>query len=70
MGLDKQALEKLIGRIFTDEEKIEIRDHQQYAYRWTFLISGLKHPKFIEAASDAIKGRVQKIAAAAQAIAA
>jgi hypothetical protein len=66
--LDIEALEKLTGRTFTDAEREEIRGHQQRAYRWTFLISGLEHPKFVETVSEVSMGGTQKIAAAAQAL--
>lgn len=70
MELDIEALEKSTGRSFTDAEKDEIRTHQQRAYRWTFLVSGLEHPKFVENVGDVTTGGTEKIAAAAQAMAA
>jgi hypothetical protein len=44
--LDLVSLEKAIGRRLNDVEKSEIREAQLKAYRWTFLLSGMTHPKF------------------------
>jgi hypothetical protein len=44
--LDLVSLEKAIGRRVEDSEKAEIREAQLKAYRWTFLLSGMTHPKF------------------------
>ena len=44
--LDLASLEKAIGRRLADSEKAEIREAQLKAYRWTFLLSGMTHPKF------------------------
>ena len=44
--LDLVSLEAAIGRRLSASEKDEIRDAQRKAYRWTFLVSGMTHPKF------------------------
>ena len=44
--LDLASLEKAIGRRLVDSEKAEIAEAQLPAYRWTFLLSGMTHPKF------------------------
>jgi para-aminobenzoate N-oxygenase AurF len=44
--LDLASLESAIGRRLSDSEKAEIREAQLKAYRWTFLLSGMTHPKF------------------------
>jgi len=44
--LDLVSLETAIGRQLNDGEKAEIREAQLKAYRWTFLLSGMSHPKF------------------------
>jgi len=44
--LDLVSLEKVIGRTLADSERAEIREAQLKAYRWTFLLSGMTHPKF------------------------
>ena len=44
--LDLESLQKAIGRTLSDAEKAEITTAQVKAYRWTFLASGMTHPKF------------------------
>jgi hypothetical protein len=62
---DITCLERSIGRILTADEKEEIRTVQQRAYRWTFLVSGLEHPKFAEIINGITVERRDKIASAA-----
>ena len=70
LELDIDALERSIGRVLGDTDKAEIRDAQRRAYRWTFLVSGLEHPKFVEIVDQlTIEGR-DKIATAARALSA
>jgi len=68
--LDLAALEAVTGRTFSEEEKRQIRLAQVRSYRWTFLVSGLQHPKF-ESIIDAVTptGR-QRIAAAVESLSA
>jgi hypothetical protein len=68
--LDIDALAAASGRAFSDAEREEIRTHQQRAYRWTFLASGLEHPKFVSIVGQLTTGGEAKIAATAQALAA
>lgn len=68
--LDIDALEKASGRSFTPGQRNEIRVHQLRAYRWTFLVSGLEHPAFIEVVAQLSAAGEEKIAAAAKALAA
>jgi hypothetical protein len=68
--LDIDALERAAGRAFTDDERDEIRAHQQRAYRWTFLVSGLEHPKFVRIIEQLTTKGNEKIAAAARALSA
>ena len=46
LEMDIVALEQSTRRSLSEAEKTEIRVEQQRAYRWTFLVSGLQHPKF------------------------
>jgi hypothetical protein len=46
------------------------RAHQQHAYRWTFLVSGLQHPNFVPIVSQLTTTGEDKITAAAHALAA
>lgn len=68
--LDIETLERRAERTFTDVERQEIRSHQQRAYRWTFLVSGLQHPKFVRIVEQLTNEGTEKIAAAAEALAA
>jgi P-aminobenzoate N-oxygenase AurF len=68
--LDIDALERATGRAFTGTERDEIRAHQQRAYRWTFLVSGLEHPKFVRIIEQLTTTGNEKIAAAARALSA
>ncbi len=44
--LDLDSLQKAIGRTLSAAEKAEITQAQIKSYRWTFLASGMTHPKF------------------------
>jgi hypothetical protein len=68
--LDIDALQTVTGRSFTDDERDDIRAHQQRAYRWTFLVSGLEHPNFVGIVGELTAAGQGKIAAAAQALSA
>jgi hypothetical protein len=68
--LDIEALEKATGRVFTDDQREEIRTHQRRSYRWTFLVSGLQHPNFVRIVEQLTTTGPGKLAAAAQALAA
>jgi hypothetical protein len=68
--LDIDALQVATGRSFTEPERNEIRTHQQRAYRWTFLVSGLQHPNFVRILEQLTAGGAEKVAQAATALAA
>ena len=68
LDLDIDALERSIGRVLTADDKEEIRAAQQRAYRWTFLVSGLEHPKFVEIVSGLTVDGHDKVASAALAL--
>jgi hypothetical protein len=70
LDLDIDALERSIGRVLSEADKGEIRSAQQRAYRWTFLVSGLEHPKFVEIVERLTVDGPDKIAAAAHALSA
>ncbi len=50
--LDLASLEKAIGRTLSEEERAEIKRATQRAYRWTFIVSGLEHPNFVQIVSE------------------
>ena len=68
--LDIDTLERVTGRTFDDDEQDEIRTHQRRAYRWTFLVSGLQHPRFVQVVAQVTTEGTGKIAAAARALSA
>jgi hypothetical protein len=68
--LDIDALQAATGRAFTESERDEIRSHQQRAYRWTFLVSGLEHPSFVAIVEQLTASGADKIAQAATALSA
>jgi hypothetical protein len=68
--LDIDALQVATGRTFTAPEREEIRTHQQRAYRWTFLVSGLEHPNFVQIVEQLTTAGSAKLAQAATALAA
>jgi hypothetical protein len=68
--LDIESLEALTGRTFTDEERNEIRTAQQHSYRWTFLVSGLEHARFVEIVQELTTQGMPKLDAVTGALAA
>ena len=70
LDMDIETLKAVTGREFHDTELAEIRLHQQKSYRWTFLVSGLEHPKFSAIIRQLTDGGGDKIDAAAIALAA
>jgi hypothetical protein len=68
--LDIDALQIATGRTFSEPEREEIRAHQQRAYRWTFLVSGLEHPNFVHIVEQLTISGSEKVAQAATALSA
>ena len=68
LELDIDALERTSSRTFSADERDEIRIAQQRAYRWTFLVSGLEHPKFLEVVDAVTREGHTKLDAAAKAL--
>lgn len=67
--LDLASLEKAIGRRLADSEKAEIREAQLKAYRWTFLLSGMTHPKFDQSLRELATAGHARVGELARAIA-
>lgn len=67
--LDIEALALGTARSFTDMETSEIRGAQQRAYRWTFLVSGLEHPKFTKIVAELTTAGSDKLTVAAASLA-
>ena len=66
--LDLESLAKATGRKFSEEEKAEIKRSTQRAYRWTFLVSGLEHPNFVQIVSELTERGPAKLEAVAKAL--
>ena len=49
---DLEAFERATGRVLTDDEKTEFRAVQLQANRWTYLGSGMTHPRVLETLGD------------------
>jgi len=64
--LDLVSLETAIGRKLSAEEETEIKRNTLRAYRWTFLVSGLEHPKFIQIVSELTRRGPAKLEAVAR----
>ena len=67
--LDLASLEKAVGRRLADSEKAEIREAQLKAYRWTFLLSGMTHPKFDQSLRELAAAGHERVGELARAIA-
>lgn len=66
--LDIESLQRATGRTFGDQEAAEIKRHIQRAYRWTFLVSGLRHPNFARIVTELTERGADKIKVAAEAL--
>lgn len=66
-GLNLDAFEKATGRVLTADERTALAAQQHQALRWTYLGSGMTHPKFVAtlaAMSPAARDRIAEIAPA------
>jgi hypothetical protein len=66
-GLNLDAFETATGRKLSEDERSALLEQQHQALRWTYLGSGLTHPKFVAtlaAMSPAARDRVAEIAPA------
>lgn len=67
IGLNIDALQAATGRVFTADERDEIAAKTLHAWRWTFLVSGLEHPKvvkLVEEITDQGPAKLRNVAAA------
>jgi len=65
--LDMQSFQRATGRTLTPAEQDQFRAIQTQAIRWTFLGSGMTHPKFLETVGDlspAARTRIEEMAGA------
>jgi hypothetical protein len=66
-GLNLDALERATGRLLDTDEKAAMAEQQHQALRWTYLGSGMTHPKFVTtlaAISPAVRDRIAEVAPA------
>lgn len=63
-ALDLDALERAIGRTLGDAERARFLPQQHQANRWTYLGSGLMHPRFIDVVAQIAPGRLGDFEAA------
>ena len=67
IGLNIDALQAAKGRVFTADERDDIAAKTLHAWRWTFLVSGLEHPKvvkLVEEITDQGPAKLRNVAAA------
>ena len=70
IGMNIDALEAATGRVFTAAEREEITDATLHAWRWTFLVSGLEHPKVVKLVEEITEEGPAKLRSAAAALSA
>jgi hypothetical protein len=66
-GLNLDAFEKATGRKLGEDERAALGEQQHQALRWTYLGSGMTHPKFVAtlaAISPAARDRIAEVAPA------
>jgi hypothetical protein len=70
IGMNIDALEVATRRVFTPAEREEITAKTLHAWRWTFLVSGLEHPKVVRLVDEMTEQGGAKIRRAAEALSA
>jgi hypothetical protein len=65
-AFDLAALERATGRSFTEDERARFMTQQHQANRWTYLGSGMSHPRFLESVGELSVEKRSAIEAAAQ----
>jgi hypothetical protein len=68
--MDIDTLERAARRTFSESDRENIRVHQQHAYRWTFLVSGLEHAQFVRIVGRISATGPERLAQAAAALSA
>jgi hypothetical protein len=66
-GLNLDAFERATGRVLSADERTALTEQQHQALRWTYLGSGMIHPKFVaslSAMSTAARDRIAAVAPA------
>jgi hypothetical protein len=70
IGMNIDALEVALDRKFSADERAEITAKTQRAWRWTFLVSGLRHPNVVRTVGEITEHGQAKFEAAAVALSA
>ncbi|HEX8901927.1 hypothetical protein [Vitreimonas sp.] len=65
--LDLDALQRATGRTLSDAERARFLAQQHQANRWTYLGSGMSHPRFLETLGQISPARRDQVEAAAPA---
>ena len=68
--LDIESLQQATRRTFRERERAEIKTNIRRAYRWTFLVSGLRHPTFVRIVGELTEQGQRRLEAAAEALSA
>ena len=68
VDMDLESLERLAGRTLSDPVKRGVRATQHKAYRFTFLVSALRNPKFRAMAGTLTESGARRLDAAAAAL--
>jgi len=66
--MDRDSLARALSRSFTDAEAAEITAAQHRAYRWTFLVSGMVNPMFVDVLESIDPDAAARIAAKASSL--
>lgn len=64
-ALDLEAFEEATGRTLSSDERAEFVEKQHQANRWTYLGTGMTHPRFLETLSridPEYRGRIESVA--------
>ena len=70
IAMNVAALEAATGRVFTAAEREEITARTLHAWRWTFLVSGLEHPRVVKLVEEITDQGPAKLRRAAEALSA
>jgi hypothetical protein len=70
IGMNIDALEVATARVFSEAERAEITAETLRAWRYTFLVSGLEHPKVVKVVEEITEAGPAKIRGVAEALSA
>jgi hypothetical protein len=70
IAMNIDALEVATGRVFSEAEREEITAKTLKAWRWTFLVAGIEHPKVMKVVEEITEQGAEKFRAVAAALSA